>query len=154
MSGYFLDTSALVKRYRPEAGADVVDGVFAEAGSLIVISRLAIVETSSALAMHVRTRQLSIDHYALTRKKLLGDVSQGIVKVVRLLVRHYQDAERLIERHATVRRLRTLDSLQLSVALDLLAQRRVDKFVCADRALCEIALLEGMQVVNPSPFAP
>ena len=149
MAGYYLDTSALVKRYRQEQGSDVVDRLFAEPQAILIISRLAIVETSSALAMHVRTGELQLADYAFARKKLLGDVALGDIKAVRLLARHYQTAEQIIERHSPLRRQRTLDALQLGVAIDCHRQGRIGTFVCADSSLCEVAALEGMPVENP-----
>lgn len=149
MGQYFFDTSALVKRYRPEQGTDAVDALFADAGSSFLISRLGIIETVSALALKVRTGELPLADYIVTRKKFLGEVSLGTVKVVRLLVAHYRNAERLIDRHAMSHRFRTLDALQLSVALDLREQGRVDTFVCADQALCEVASLENLPTLNP-----
>lgn len=149
MPQYFFDTSALVKRYRTEAGTDAVDTLFADAASTFVISRLGIVETISALALKVRSGELSMDDYALTRKKFLGDVAQRNFTVVRLLVAHYRNAERLIDRHAPTQRFRTLDALQLSTASELRRQGRIDAFVCADQPLCEVAASEGLTVVNP-----
>jgi len=149
MAQYFFGTSALVKRYRPEQGTNVVDALFADTGSFFVISRLGIIETVSALALKVRTGELSIADYVVTRKKFLGEVSQGNLKVARLLASHYRHAERLVDRHATSHRFRSLDALQLSAALDLHQQGRIDKFVCADQALCEVASLEGLATLNP-----
>lgn len=149
MPGYFFDTSALVKRYRPEQGSDAVDGIFAASDATVVISRLGIVEASSALAMRVRVGELTIADYAIARKRLFADVSQGVLKVVSLLVGHYQSAERLVERHAPTRRLRTLDALQLAVAIDLHRQARIAVFACADATLCEIATFEGVPIMNP-----
>jgi hypothetical protein len=65
------------------------------------------------------------------------------------LVIHYRDAERLVHVHGTSRPLRTLDALQLSIALDLHKQKRIDTFVCADAILCEFAALEGLATINP-----
>jgi hypothetical protein len=48
-----------------------------------------------------------------------------------------------------LRRFRTLDALQLSVGLHLDQQGRIDTFVCADQALCEIAALENLMTLNP-----
>jgi predicted nucleic acid-binding protein len=45
--------------------------------------------------------------------------------------------------------LRTLDALQLSVALDLYRRGVVSQLVTSDRALSEVAALEGLPVVNP-----
>ena len=149
MARYFVDTSALVKRYRAERGTDVVDRLFAEPGSTFVISRLGIAETVSALALKVRAGELLHDDYVLCRKKFLGDVGAENFSIVRLLVGHYRLAERLIDRYAPTRRFRTLDALQLSTASELRQQGRIDTFVCADLVLCEIAGLEGLNIVNP-----
>lgn len=149
MGRYFFDTSALVKRYRTEQGTDIVDGLFADATSLFFISRLGIIETTSALALKVRMGELPQADYVVARKKFLGEVAQGSIKVVRLLVGHYRSAERLLDRHATSRRFRTLDALQLSVALDLQQQGRIETFVSADDPLCEIAAIENLPTLNP-----
>ena len=44
MKVYFLDTSALVKRYHQERGSEVIDALFAEQDRRIVISDLSIIE--------------------------------------------------------------------------------------------------------------
>ena len=54
----------------------------------------------------------------------------------------------LIEKHFRIR-LRTLDALQLAVALALSHQGMVDHFVCADHRLCEMTIEEGLSVINP-----
>jgi hypothetical protein len=135
MARYFFDTSALVKRYRTEQGTDVVDGLFAEPRSIVVISRLGIVETVSALALKMRVGELSPEDYAISRRKFLGEVGHGNFNIVRLLVAHYRQAERLIDRYSPTRRFRTLDALQLSTAFDLHQQGRIDTFVCANAQL-------------------
>jgi hypothetical protein len=45
--------------------------------------------------------------------------------------------------------LRTLDALQLAVALDLAAQDLVEHFVVADQPLADVASLEGLKIINP-----
>jgi predicted nucleic acid-binding protein len=149
MGKYFFDTSALVKRYQPEQGTDVVDDLFADDTSSFLISRLAIVETISALALKVRSGDLPLANYTVARKSFLGDVSQRKLNVVRMLVRHYRTAERLIDRHGLSRRFRTLDALQLSVALDLHSRGLAEAFVCADVVLCALAEVEGLAALNP-----
>ena len=44
MKTYFLDTSALVKRYHQEKGSHVIDRIFAEPGVTIIISDISIIE--------------------------------------------------------------------------------------------------------------
>jgi predicted nucleic acid-binding protein len=150
MGQYYFDTSALVKRYRPERGTADVDRLISERGSSFCISRLTIIETVSALALKVRSRALSIDVYAAIRKMFLSEVVEGTLQVARLLVTHYRNAERLVDQHGTTRRIRTLDALQLSIALDLYEKDVIDHFVGADEVLCEIASLEGLRFVNPA----
>lgn len=45
MKVYFLDTSALVKRYHRERGSEVIDALFAEQDRRIIISDLSIIES-------------------------------------------------------------------------------------------------------------
>ena len=58
MALLFLDTCALAKYYRREAGSDFVERLFANAGAQRVISRLAIVEMESAFATKIRTGEI------------------------------------------------------------------------------------------------
>jgi predicted nucleic acid-binding protein len=61
----------------------------------------------------------------------------------------YQEAAQLLEKHFRIR-LRTLDALQLAVALALSHQGMIEHFVCADHRLCETAREEGLSVIHPS----
>ena len=149
MGSYYFDTSALVKHYRREAGTQVVERALAEAASTVVISRLCVVELVSAFALHVRMGEISQDDFAVARKRFFGDISSGLLLVANLKVAHFRQAERLIERHATARRLRTLDALQLSVAIDLFQSNRIDTLFTADAALRDVALLESVPTINP-----
>jgi hypothetical protein len=68
---------------------------------------------------------------------------------MRVLNAHYQLAADLITTHGTIRQLRTLDALQLAVALKAHRTQPLDRFVCADQRLCDAAALEGLSVINP-----
>jgi hypothetical protein len=59
MPAYFLDTSALVKRYHVEDGTTEMDVLLDHPQSVPIISRLGFVETLSALATKVLTKVLS-----------------------------------------------------------------------------------------------
>ena len=61
----------------------------------------------------------------------------------------FQPAQQLLIRHATTRNLRTLDVLQLAVALAVHAITPLDDFICADANLCLVASAEGLTVINP-----
>ena len=62
---------------------------------------------------------------------------------------HFRDAERLINIHGVHARLRTLDAVQLAVAIDLQRRGVVETFVCADKTLCQVAERVGFAVLNP-----
>jgi predicted nucleic acid-binding protein len=149
MPGYFLDTSAVAKHYHLEIGPARVDALLAEAGSRHFISRLGAVELLSVFAGKVRTGAIAAADLMLLRRRFQTDVTAGLLRPVRMLAAHFQVAERLLLRHGPTLSLRTLDALQLAVALDLRAQGHVDHFVCADRRLLAVALLEGLPVVDP-----
>ena len=54
---YFLDSSALVKRYHRESGSPDVDQLLAAPDNQIIISRLALVELHSSFARLVRKKK-------------------------------------------------------------------------------------------------
>src|SRR5262245_31325941 len=64
-------------------------------------------------------------------------------------IRQRETAMRCKAQHCLNRCLRTLDALQLAVALGLHGASPLDAFVCADANLCHVAAAEGLVVVNP-----
>lgn len=117
----------MAKLYRTEAGSEVVDRIFSEPGSQQVISRLTIVEIESVFALKMRTGE--IDHQAV------------------LIAR--RGARQLLIKYGATEALRTLDALQLSIALGLKRAGLATVFVGADQKLCRVAALEGFAVANP-----
>ncbi|HEX4609292.1 MAG TPA: type II toxin-antitoxin system VapC family toxin [Urbifossiella sp.] len=149
MADHFFDTSAISKHYQAETGTAKVDALLSVGGTGQLISRLSVVELHSALAKKVRTGHLSQGDFLLLARRFRGDVATRRLRVVRLLVAHFQSAERLIRRIGLTQNLRTLDAVQLAVALSLNEPGRPITFVCADHALCAIAAAEGLPTVNP-----
>jgi predicted nucleic acid-binding protein len=148
MANSFLDTSALVKYYHPEDGTVEVTRFVQERSARYYISRLGIVEAQHAFAIKLRTGEITETDFEGLRQRLLRDIAQGQFQHVRVTEPHYREAERLIVAY-TRRRCRTLDALQLAVALDLHRRDMTDYFVCADIRLCETAQEEGLLIVNP-----
>ncbi len=105
MAKYFFDTSAIVKYYHEESGTQAVTRIFAE--------------PESAFAMKVRSGVLDPKGAGMRRASLLSDLAMGVIEVYRLTDHHFEIAALLIGRHSFVMRLRTLDALQLAVALAL-----------------------------------
>lgn len=103
----------------------------------------------SVLAGKVRMQHILISDFQLLRRRFLADISRRKLLVVRMTGLHFQMAEKLIRQYGPTQGLRTLDSLQLGVALDLQTQGLITNFICADHNLCTVAQSEGLSVVNP-----
>lgn len=146
MADYFLDTSAFVKRYHPETGSDRVLALFDRPENRIYVSRLTLPETRSAFALKVRTGHIAESAAAALWIQVLADLASGIFEAIPVLDLHYQLAEELLGRHGFRSRLRTLDALQLAVALDWSEHTPIDGFVLADQALSEVASAEKLPV--------
>jgi predicted nucleic acid-binding protein len=151
VSNYYLDASALVKRYVDEVGSDWLRTIVAPAEhSLLFISRMVIVEVVSAFARRVRDGSLTPADFAAVRDAFRGDclseyqIMPPAVAVIDL-------ACVLLERHP----LRAYDATHLATALS--AQRflatRGDPtltFLSADDLLNGAATAEGLAVGNPN----
>jgi predicted nucleic acid-binding protein len=121
LAGYFLDTSALAKLYHEEPGSDYVESILNQPGSKGRVSRLSLVEMESVFAIKVRSGALDENGRSLALRRLRADIARD-----RLFVgppiepKHCRSAAKLLRLHGVPRGLRTLDALQLAVALDML----------------------------------
>ncbi len=116
MPRYFLDSSALAKAYHVETGTPKMLALLADASSQFYISSLTVIEIQSVFSQKVRDGKIDETDYKLLKKRFAADI-QGKKLVVKNLLRpHQRMAERLIEKHAKLRRLRTLDAMQLGAA--------------------------------------
>ena len=149
MSLYFVDTSALVKYYRREEGSDFMERLFAAAADQRVISRLTMVEMESALATRVRTGEIDRGTAFVARRRLESDLGRGHLRMAAGSDLHFGTARLLVTKHGTERSLRTLDALQLAVAVRLKQEGFAPVFVAADVRLCAVAELEGFRVTTP-----
>jgi hypothetical protein len=149
-TAYFLDSSALVKRYVREAGTAWVRGVTRRRSSTyIYIALIAAVEVTSAIA---RRRGVTLSAAQASsflsrfRKHLAGRYLPS--QVTPALV---GEAMKLANTH----RLRAYDAVQLAAALDVYRDWSADRlgtfvFVSADRALNAAATAEGLIVEDPN----
>lgn len=149
MAGHFVDTSALAKLYHDEAGSAYVEDLVLQSGAIIIISRVAVVEVQSVFARKVRSGVIDADDAVRLRKLFLEDMASQIFRVIELTRGHYAGAAELIQRHGISLGLRTLDSLQLAVALSLHRRGAVESVVASDKILCKVAGVEGMPVIDP-----
>ena len=149
MGRYFLDSSALAKLYQLEAGSDRVEALFRQSQRGMIISRLTAVEMHSVFAGRVRMGTLSPADAAALRNHFLNDVVAGLLTVVAITDYHYAEAERLLKQYGNIFRLRTLDALQLAVALEVHRRESLDAVVAADNVVCQVAAAEGLPGMKP-----
>jgi len=153
VNAYFLDTSALVKRYVPELGSNWIQSITVPAaGNFLAISQITWVEVCSAFSRRQREGSLSGDEV----DQLMGDFRTDfdnqyeVLEVDRTLI---ETAGALVMQNP----LRAYDSVQLASAL------RVQStlvsvpdtqliFVSADNRLLNIAHSEGLAIDNPNNY--
>ena len=87
--------------------------------------------------------------FQMARGKFLADIAGGLWQAVPVMAADFDLAEQLLVRHGLVHDMRTLDAIQLAVALGLNASVPLAAFVCADNGLCRVAAAEGLPVINP-----
>ncbi len=159
MSVFYLDASALVKRYAVEAGSAWVQEQFrAPQRHVFLTSHITVVEVAAALAAKVRNTPglTSQDSHRLLGRFLLDVASDLLLIPVQNQVVNM--AVRLTQRHP----LRGYDAVQLAsalVAYQLLRQRRILSsqasgptfvFVASDRVLLRAAQAEGLSTFDPT----
>lgn len=149
MARYFFDTSAFTKFYHPEIGSERVTAIVRDPASILQIANLAILETQSAFAMKVRTGSLDPTSAEVAMDKVFKDIAGGLFLAIKLDASHVDGARALVAKYGYTRRMRILDALQLSVAIELRRRNFLDTFVVADRLLAEVAEFEGLIVENP-----
>lgn len=151
---YYLDSSALIKRYAPETGTAWVKRLFDPALShQAYFSQVTGVEVAAGLSRKVRTKELSSKYYQLVLQLFLDDLDRGDYHIVPLNDTMVQMAIELTKRHS----LRAYDALHLATAKTVntaLASVQLPflTFVSADAALLTAAQGEGLSVDNPSLY--
>jgi len=154
LPGYFFDTSALAKLYHKERGSGYMDRVLEERGSRSLISHLSIVEMESVLAIKRRTGEIDEPAMEIARRRFRADLAQQRLLVAPVLERHFHSARKLLVQYAASEGLRTLDALQLAIALDLRQLGQIGVLVAADQRLCRVASMAGCASVNPEKPGP
>ena len=144
----FFDTSALAKLYHEEVGSAVVQRLVEIPDQVSFISGLGALEMHSVLAGKVRTGEITAEAMDMARRRFRADARKRRFRVMALRATHYESAEALLTKYGTSG-LRTLDALQMALALDLKRNHLVDSLVAADRILVRVAPLEGLRVLNP-----
>lgn len=146
MNVYFVDTSALAKRYIPEEGTDwVLRWILPDSGNVVVIGELVDVEMFSLLNRRMREGKLGLQNFNILRENFLLHQENEYL-IVPLDSTVVLQARNLINKYP----LRTLDAIQLACALQAVSALGVSMtFVSADNNLLAAAHAEGFVTDNP-----
>lgn len=145
MAFYYLDTSAIVKRYRVELGTDVIDELLGSqvGDERFYVSQFAILEITSRIMRLVKGGQLTQDlgNQILARFWLEG------FRFFPLDDLTFQQAVLVAERHE----LRAGDAVQLASAIRIsdLTQGATLVFVSSDKELLDAANGHGFTTLDP-----
>lgn len=154
MGVYFLDTSALVKRYVAESGSLWVADLYRrELDNTLIISQATLVEAVATFCRKAREQNISQRISEEDRDRLIAIFRRDVrnrYNVVRITSSICNRAGDLCRIH----KLRAYDAMQLASSLtmlDKLAELGISLpvFVSADTELLNAAHVEGLEIENP-----
>jgi len=150
---YFLDSSALVKRYINEKGSAWIKSVTAAGtGNTVIISRITWVEVLSAFARLQRESRIDPSDIAAVIQSFRYDLETHY-KIIETGQTVIEKAGEYVQKHP----LRAYDSVQLASAMVLYPffldiRPEIFTFVSADDRLLSAAQKEGMSIENPNNY--
>ncbi|HKC65067.1 MAG TPA: type II toxin-antitoxin system VapC family toxin [Pyrinomonadaceae bacterium] len=151
MVAYFLDSSALVKRYATETGTAWMTGLIEpSAGNLIYIARITGVETVAAIARKRKGNLLSPADASTALATLRTELA-GLFLIVEVTTVLLATALDLADKHA----LRGYDAVQLAATLSANSERLQQNLpplvlVTADTDLLVAGAAEGLATDDPN----
>ena len=151
MAAYFIDSSALVKRYVQESGTQWVRKLTRyDSLNEIYLVRVTAVEVTSAVVRRREEKRLTRSRASSIlyrfRKHFAG--RYAVAEVTSTLV---DSATKLVNKHS----LRAYDAIQLAAAIEAnrfyqLGGTATVTFVSSDKNLNKAAIAEGLKVENPN----
>ena len=146
MADYFLDTSAVVKRYVQETGTAWIRTLAASAtGHFIYLARITEVEVTSALARRRGQPGLSVAQARTALGLFRQDFAQDY-RIAEITMPLLERAALLADTHT----LRGYDAVQLAAALEVRFQVPLLILISADADLNTAASAEGLSVEDPN----
>jgi predicted nucleic acid-binding protein len=141
---FFIDTSALFKRYQPEHGTELVCQILEEADRLLYISSVTLIVVISNLKRLFEIDKITTEEqFQQQRFFFYQDINALGITILDVTPEDIIRAESLILK----RYMKPVDSIQLAIALNL--QRNDITFVSSDQRLCKIASDEGLTAITP-----
>ncbi len=150
MPTYYLDASAVIKRYVLEVGSAWVQTLCSNEENTLIMAEITLAEVASAFARAARDGRISAEERLDYLDLFIGDCAEQyrLVAVERKIIDHAVD---LTQSHY----LRGYDAVQLATALaanaELLRKQLPSlTLVSADEDLLEAAKAEGLPTENPN----
>lgn len=153
MTAYFLDSSALVKRYVSETGTAWIQQMTdAQTGNELFIARITWVEVRSAIARRQREGSLSLAAVNQLIQTFRSDLNNQY-QVIEFDATLAETAGQLVSQYP----LRAYDAVQLASVLRIqpaFAQTQATQliFLTADNRLFAIAIALGLLTDNPNNY--
>ena len=146
MSLFFVDTSALAKRYLAEVGSAWLQSwIEPQAGNTTLVSEIVVVEMQSLFARRVR-EGLPLNLAASAKLTFLRDIRREY-EVIAIKQQQLLMAGQLTEKHA----LRTLDAIHLAALVQAQSKLTLPiTFVSADKNQRNAAATEGFTTDDPN----
>ena len=148
MPVYYLETSALMKKYRTETGTQVVEELFQQkqGSEVFVTSQFTVIEITSIATRLLRARELSRRSY----QGILGNVTRetsGNIRLESISNDVVSEAIRMTQLHA----LRAPDDVHLATAVIVKEASRDEPFCLfgSDARLNASCKSSGIAVINP-----
>lgn len=146
MPVYYLESSALFKRYRTEKGTDVVNAIFAGRtdADVLATSQLVTVEMESAAARGLKGRALNRQAHGAMLRSFAEDL--GNIIVLPLTGPAILEAAQVARQWA----LRALDAMHVATAMRVRQATQVRiVLVAADREIIQVGKATGFDVLDP-----
>lgn len=153
MPAYYVETGALIKRYKPEPGSEVVSELLErrQPADILVTSHLTVLEVIAVAARLLKGRVIRRSHYDRLVARLAADLDDFHFQVVPLHSQYVQDAMKLYPRDA----LRAADALHFVTALSVRDAVGDENFVLVsgDSDIVDAAIAAQVRVIDPEHSA-
>jgi predicted nucleic acid-binding protein len=149
MSFFYLDSSVVVKRYVDEPGSAWTRLLITEPENIVILSEIAIVEVSAALALSVRTGKVRKALGRAAYESFHADIAAGVYQLLAVARPTIDEAAELAQAHP----LKGYDAVHLATGLEAarnLADQKITLvFVSGDDQMLRAAEAEGLVTDNP-----
>lgn len=143
---FYIDSSALVKRYRTETGTDILNSLFSGKadGEVFVTSQFTAVEIESVAARGLRGKVLNRTAHGVMLRAFAEDFGKAVVYPVSAGL--VAEAGLYARNHA----LKAADAIHLTTALRVKKATSIQTvFVASDKELLGASMSEGFNILNP-----